>query len=248
MRVRLRQCARSLPFACVMLLTVACAGVVGPDSVNEVSSSLALTGSAASTAQGEIHSVIQTTQSAIMSGLLQTATGVALGKCKPTFALGLTGASLKFTRTDTCNLQGEVGVVFFPLGARVALDVYGMKYVEAMSFNANIVFKKESRGFEVGWQFINGKITLNNTKLFPVSQLGLNGNVGLSVNAAANTFGSRTNVYDPATGMGLSIISSFARDKASNQRTRKLDSCLLTGAVGNNPAAGTLGNCVALLK
>ena len=123
-----------------------------------------------------------------------------------------------------------------------------MKYVESMSFDANIVLKRQNRGIQIGYQFLDGKIKLKENKLFPVSDLTLNGTVALNIGGGIFGFGSRTNVFDGTSGNGLAVIQNFSRDRSQGTKTRQLDACLLTGGIGNDPNAGTMHQCLSLIK
>ena len=67
----------------------------------------------ANTAQGEIQSVIQSAQTAILAGIIRDKS-LSIGNCKPQFGFGFRGVNLAFQRTDTCNLEGNVSLLFFP--------------------------------------------------------------------------------------------------------------------------------------
>ncbi|MCB0416965.1 MAG: hypothetical protein KDD39_04900 [Bdellovibrionales bacterium] len=194
----------------------------------------------ASTAQGEIHEVMQAAQSGILATILE-ADELDTATCKPKLSFALIGIGFKFSDDASCHLRGTVMVKLFPLRATVDLEAVGMKYVERMTFDADVSLKSEN-GISIGWEFYNGRINLKNFALLPIDELVLNGVTNASLVKGAFSLQSRTNAFDGASGFGVALSTNFGNGNHSVQ------ACLLTGGVGSDPYAGSVKSCLALLQ
>ncbi len=162
---------------------------------------------------------------------------VAILGCKPLVKLVLVGISIEFVASDTCKLNGTVSLKLFPATAVIDLDVVGLAFIDRIQLDAEGILNRDSQGVTINLVFLNGHVSLKEFKLFPISELSLNGRVNVVLGSGSLKLDSRINGFDPASGTGVALIAKI------DGSTRTIQGCLLGGARPDDPDAGTANAC-----
>lgn len=165
-------------------------------------------------------------EQAVLSGRATTAAG-----CSPRISVVFIGISVDFTSSETCHLNGSIAITAFPMKATANIDVVGLQFVQKLTFSASILLGEGLAGSTLSIVYQNAKFTL-------VSQsIVSSGIASISMASGGAQVDSRINAFEATSGLGVAFIGKVSPG------VRTIQSCLLSGASGTDPQAGTLGAC-----
>lgn len=238
MRNRRDWCRNFLLLSWLLLILASCG------KIEKAEDNVLTSGDATSLeAQLEIATVLENAQRAIL-GVFLPSGDVGIAGCKPEFSFVLVGIELKFAPSDTCMFLGDVNIKLFPLTAQVDLDVVGLKYVKAISFEADIQLDGSNTDMAIDFEILDGRISLGS--LLPMSSLVLNGVVSFQNAASAFHLASRANAFEAITAAGVALVLQIDKDKVTGTSSRVVKGCFLMGGVPDDPNAGDISNCLTL--
>ncbi|MBI4404453.1 MAG: hypothetical protein HY537_09845 [Deltaproteobacteria bacterium] len=195
----------------------------------------------------DISSVVQMVQGLsfgnfVSMGNLSLPSTIDLGNCSPEVTWNGTYGDMKFPKSSTCPISGNVRLNLLPLSASIRLEVTGFPGLEAIDLDVLLNLRRRFKTTTLSYQVMNGRLAIRPEAAGPLVEVAVNSAGKWMKNKTSSSLTGRWNFFDKATGAGYTLLEDLKQVKP-NPAVINVQLCQLTGAVINQVDSGTLALC-----